>query len=198
MSPLKLTEGKSDPNSCWDTLRVESIKKTRDSTEIPSPRDCTWSANVCVWFEGRRGGGIHLWGCHCEVYHVYLASFPGLLHLQFLIACSMHKRREKARRISSRNLQHNCQMSSCLLSIAKWYTRPILHSALATKMGQAPAGSYPERINHIPAIRHDSKRLLSDKRENTYIHIAVTQSSRGVKRWHYLELHRLYHSHSNL
>lgn len=57
MSPLKLTEGKSDPNSCWDTLRVESIKKTRDSTEIPSPRDCTWSANVCVCVCGLRGGG---------------------------------------------------------------------------------------------------------------------------------------------
>jgi len=34
------------------------------------------------------------------------------------------KRRERAWGISSRDLRHNRQMSSCLLSTAKWYTRP--------------------------------------------------------------------------
>ena len=48
-----------------------------------------------------------------------LASFPGLLRLQFLIACSMQKRREKAWGISSRDPWHDRQMSSRLLSTAK-------------------------------------------------------------------------------
>ena len=44
-----------------------------------------------------------------------VASFPGLLHLQFLIACSIQKRREKAWGISSRDPWHDRQMSSRLL-----------------------------------------------------------------------------------
>jgi len=45
--------------------------------------------------------------------------------------------------------------------------RPILHSVLATKIGQAPAESYTERMKHTQAKSHDSERLQSDKRENT-------------------------------
>ena len=37
---------------------------------------------------------------------LWLASFPGLLRLQFLIACSMQKRREKAWGISSHDPWH--------------------------------------------------------------------------------------------
>ena len=44
-----------------------------------------------------------------------VASFPGLLPLQFLIACSIQKRREKAWGISSRDPWHDRQMSSRLL-----------------------------------------------------------------------------------
>jgi len=40
---------------------------------------------------------------------VALASFPDLLHLQFLIAYSMQKQREKAWGILSHALPHNCQ-----------------------------------------------------------------------------------------
>ena len=71
-------------------------------------------------------------------------------------------------------------------------TRPILHSALATKMGQAPTESYTERMKHTQATRHDSKGLPSDKREN------AQQSSRGEKRRHYLEFHPLYHSYPSV
>ena len=53
---------------------------------------------------------------------------------------------------------------------------------------QAPAESYTEHMKHTQAKSHNSKRLQSDRRENTQ------QSSRGAKRWHYLEVHCLYHS----
>ena len=96
-----------------------------------------------------------------------VASFPGLLRLQFLIACSMQKRREKAWWISSRDPQHDRQMSSRLLSTAKWYTRPILHSVLATKIGQAPAESYTKHMKHTQATSHNSEMLQSDRCENT-------------------------------
>ena len=52
---------------------------------------------------------------------------------------------------------------------SKTCTRPILHSALATKMGQAPTESYTERMKHTQATRHDSKGLPSDKRENAQL-----------------------------
>ena len=96
----------------------------------------------------------------------FVASFPGLLRLQFLITCSMQKQREKAWGISSRDPRHDRQISSRLLSTAKWYTRPILHSVLATKMGQAPAESYTKRMKHTQAKSHDPERLQSDGREN--------------------------------
>ena len=96
-----------------------------------------------------------------------LASFPGLLRLQFMIACNMQKRREKAWGISSRDPRHDRQKSSRLLSTAKWYMRLILHSVLAIKMGQAPAKSYTKRMKHTQAKSHDSERLQSDGRENT-------------------------------
>ena len=60
---------------------------------------------------------------------------------------------------------HDSHMSSCLLSTAKWHTRQILHSLLATKMGQVPAESYTKRMKHTQAKSHDSERLQSDKRE---------------------------------
>ena len=155
---------------------------------------CVW---VWVWLGvGVVVCGIGVWGCHChglewekngvvvwadcyELISRYsskggleptrhiLASFPGLLRLQFLIACCMQKRREKAWGISSRDLRHDHQKSSHLLSTAKWYTRPILHSVLATKMGQAPAESYTKSMKHTQAKSHDSERLQSDRRENT-------------------------------
>ena len=40
---------------------------------------------------------------------------------------------------------------------SKTCTRPILPSALATKMGQVPTESYTERMKHTQATRHDSK-----------------------------------------
>ena len=46
-------------------------------------------------------------------------------------------------------------------------TKLILHSVLDTKMGQVPAESYIEHMEHTQAKSHDSKRLLSDKHENT-------------------------------
>jgi len=98
-----------------------------------------------------------------------IASLPGLLHLQFLIACSMQKKkqREKAWGILSCDLQHEHHMSSYLLSTAKWCTKQILHSILATKMGQVPAESYTKHMKHTQAKSHNSKSLLSDKCENT-------------------------------
>jgi len=87
--------------------------------------------------------------------------------LPVLITCSMQKWREMARRISSHYLQHNCHMSSHFLSTVKWCTRLILHSMLATKVGQAPAESYTKHMKHTKAKSHDSKRLLRDKYQNT-------------------------------
>ena len=72
------------------------------------------------------------------------------------------KRREKAWGISSHDLRHDC-----LLSAAKWYMRPILHSVLDTKMGQVTVESYTKRIKRTQAKSHDSERLQSDRCENT-------------------------------
>jgi len=69
--------------------------------------------------------------------------------------------------ISSRDPWHDRQKSSRLHSTAKWCMRPILHSVLATKMGQAPAESYTKRMKHTQAKSHYSERLQSDRRENT-------------------------------
>ena len=44
MRPRKLTEGTVLSSSCWLTLRVESMKKTRDSLVVPSRLWLTWSA----------------------------------------------------------------------------------------------------------------------------------------------------------
>jgi len=46
------------------------------------------------------------------------------------------------------------------------------------KLEQAPAESYTEHLKHNHAKKQESKRLLSDKRENSK---AVTQSSHGTK-----------------
>ena len=46
-----------------------------------------------------------------------VASFPGLPHLQFLIACSMQKRRGKAWGIFTRDTRHDRHMSSRLRSV---------------------------------------------------------------------------------
>jgi len=67
-------------------------------------------------------------------------------------------------------------MSSHLLSTAKWYTSPILHSVLATKTGQAPAESYTKCMKHIPA-----KATISISKSYTWKYPAVTQSSCGAK-----------------
>ena len=106
---------------------------------------------------------VHLRECMSE--WTYLALFQGLLRLQFLIACSMRKRREKAWGISSHDPRHDRHMSSHFLSTAKWWMRPILHSVLATKMGQAPAESYIKYMKHTQAKSHNSKRLQSNERE---------------------------------
>jgi len=116
---------------------------------------------------GRHPGQMGLARFYPSSESLILASFPGLLRLQFLIACSMQKRREKAWGISSCDPRHDRQMSSRLLSTAKWYTRPILRSVLATKMGQAPAESYTKRMKYTQAKSHDSERLHNDRREYT-------------------------------
>jgi len=77
-----------------------------------------------------------------------IASFPGLLQLQFLIACSMQNGGRRPG--ESYHTICGCQISSHLISTAKWCTRLILHSVLATKMGQAPAESYTECMKHPP------------------------------------------------
>ena len=57
--------------------------------------------------------------CHFISYGLDIASFPGLPHLQFLIACSMQKRRGKAWGIFSRDTRHDCHMSSRLRSTVR-------------------------------------------------------------------------------
>ena len=97
------------------------------------------------------------------------ASFPGLLHLQFLIACSMQQRRGEAWEILHA-IRHNVvTMLSRLISAVKSCTGPILHSVLATKMGPAPTESYTECMKDTQARSHDSKGLLSDKCENAQL-----------------------------
>ena len=78
-----------------------------------------------------------------------IASFPGLLRLQFLIACSMQKRREKAWGISSRDPRHDRQMSSRLLSTAKCIYETNLAFCASYKDGTAE--SYTKRMKHTQA-----------------------------------------------
>ena len=99
----------------------------------------------------------------------HLASFPGLPHLQLLIApvCKngRGRRGESSHVIRGTTVMHR----HASYQQSKTCTRPILHSALATKMGQAPTESYTERMKHTQATRHDSKGLPSDKRENAQL-----------------------------
>ena len=99
----------------------------------------------------------------------FVASFPGLPHLQLLIASSMQKRMGKAWGIFSHDTRHDRHHRHASYQQSKTCTRPILHSALATKMAQAPTESYTERMKHTQATRHDSKGLPSDKRENAQL-----------------------------
>ena len=57
-----------------------------------------------------------------------------------------------------------CHASSQQLNLC---TRPILHSALATKMVQEPTESYTERMKQTK--KHDSEGLPSDKHENAQL-----------------------------
>jgi len=85
----------------------------------------------------------------------------GLLHLQFLITCSMQKWKKTLGNLSW-DLQHNSDMLLHLLStaIGKWFMKPILHSLLATKIVQVPAESYTKRMKHIQAKSHGEKKAL--------------------------------------
>jgi len=70
----------------------------------------------------------------------------------------MQKRREKAWEILS------CRHAS---SQQPGHYETDLTFCLATKVGQVPAESYTEHMERTQAKSHDSKRLLSDKCENT-------------------------------
>ena len=105
-----------------------------------------------------------------------LASFPGLLCLQFLIACSMQKQREKAWGISWRDPWHDRQNVT-----------PPLNSQVIYETDLAFCASYKDwqkgyRVTGVKIPKYP----------------AVTQLSRRAKRWHYLELHCLYHSHPSV
>ena len=102
------------------------------------------------------------------------------------------KMAEKAWGIFTHDLRHKRHMSSHIFSTVKSCTRPILCSVLATKMGQVPTESYTECVRHTQTTSHDSKWLLNDKCP------AMTQSSRGAKRWHYFKFHPLYHSYPSV
>ena len=93
-----------------------------------------------------------------------VASLPGLLRLQYL-QYAKTEGEGLGNFITWSTVQPS--MSSHLLSTAKWYMRPILHSVLATKMGIAPAESYTKCMKHTQAKSHDSNRLQSDMCENT-------------------------------
>ena len=83
------------------------------------------------------------------------------------LACSMQN--GGRRRRESYHMIFGITIRWHLLSAAKWCMRPIVHSMLATKIEQVPAESYTEcmKHKHTQTKSHDSKRLLSDKCENT-------------------------------
>jgi len=91
----------------------------------------------------------------------HIASFPGRLHITW----SIKKWREKAFRIVPRDPQHGYYRCHHTSQQPLSCTRLILHSVLATKIGQALAENYTECIKHTQAKSHDSKGLLSDKYE---------------------------------
>ena len=93
-------------------------------------------------------------------------SFPGFLYLQFLITCSIQKRREKAWGILSCDPWPDCHMSIYFLKSQVMY-ETILHSVLATKLGQAPAESYTEHMKHPQAITMTPKSCWVTRREKT-------------------------------
>lgn len=86
---------------------------------------------------------IHGIRCKLNILSYFqLASFPGLSHLQLLIACHMQERRGEAWGILQHDLRHSCHvgpMSSRLFSTAKSCNETNLDSVLATMMGQVPS-----------------------------------------------------------
>ena len=72
---------------------------------------------------------------------------------------------------------------------SRTYTRLILHSALATKVGQAPTERYTERMRLTQAIQ----AMIPKGYQVT--NVKMTQNFSCSERWHYLEFHHLYYSY---
>ena len=100
----------------------------------------------------------------------HIASFPGLLHLTW----SIKKWREKAFRIVPRDPQHGYYRCHHTSQQPLSCTRPILHSVLATKIGQALAESYTECIKQTQAKSHDSKRTTEWQVRNLTCNDTIT------------------------
>jgi len=119
-----------------------------------------------------------------------LASFPGLLHLQFLIACSMQNGGKRPG-----EFRH---MIVAWLSnvITPPLNRQAIYKTDLTFCASYKDGTSASRELHRPFESYPSYKTWLQKAAEwqAWKYLAVTQSRR-VKRWHYLELHRLYHSH---
>ena len=100
---------------------------------------------------------------------LHVASFPGLPHLQFLIACSMQKGGGRPGESSHVIRGTDVIFRHASYQQSKSSMRSILHSVLATKIGQVPTESCTKHMKHTQATRHDSKGLPSDKRENAQL-----------------------------
>ena len=120
----------------WHVLRVRRIPTYRvyrlcDTVPIVLvyPAWCGPLAPLCIW----RGGpfsrkGPHLTG-KIQQWQCMVASFPDLLHLQFLIACCMQKRRQaircrrpgnEARQWRSQDCSHPRAQSGFFSQLSGW------------------------------------------------------------------------------
>ena len=121
-----------------------------------------------------------------------LASFPGLPHLQLLIASSMQKRRGKAWGIFSRDTRHNRHKSSRFISTVKDMYETDLAFCASYEDGTSANWELHRAYEAYPGYKAWLQRAAEWQ---TWKCPAMTQSSRGAKRRHYLEFHPLYHSY---
>ena len=104
----------------------------------------------------------------------------------------MQKQREKAWGILPCDLWHGRHMLSCLFSTATVLYEIDLAFCASYEDGTSTSRELHQAYETYPGYKPGIQKAT---KWQVWKYLAVMKSSRGAKRWHYLELHRLYYSH---